>query len=158
MDADRQVARAQANCAAWLALIRACEGTAGPNGYRTLFGGSLFDNFDAHPNIVKTFRWTDGTVGYTTAAGAYQFLFRTWQSVAIPMRLPDFSPTSQDRAAIELTARRKALDDVVGGRVQEAINKCWPEWASLPASQYLQPRRSLQFAANAFANAGGVLA
>lgn len=157
MDADRIVERTQQNIAAWLALIRACEGTAGPNGYRTLFGGSLFDDFSRHPNIRKEFRWTDGTVGYTTAAGAYQFIYKTWWNLQNKLGLPDFSPESQDRAAVELTSERNALSDVAAGRVQEALNKCGPVWASLPTSAYAQPRRTLQFASNAFAEAGGVL-
>lgn len=158
MDADRIVARAQANTAAFLMLIRACEGTAGPDGYRTLFGGELFYDLSQHPNIMKEFRWADGTLGYTTAAGAYQFLFRTWEGLRIKLRLPDFGPDSQDRGAIELICERRAIADVAAGRVQDAMNKCGPVWASLPTSGYLQPRRSQEFAMNAFEQAGGMIA
>lgn len=158
MDADRAVARAQANVAAFLMMIRKCEGTAGPDGYRTLFGGDLFDDFAQHPNITKQFRWNDGTVGYTTAAGAYQFLYRTWIGLAQKLHLPDFGPDSQDRGAIELISERRAIADVAAGRLQNAIDKCGPIWASLPTSRYDQPRRSLQYAADAFTDAGGMLA
>lgn len=158
MDADRYVARAQQNLAAFLMMIRKCEGTAGPDGYRTLFGGDLFDDFSRHPNIVKQFRWNDGTIGYTSAAGAYQFLYSTWVRVARKLRLPNFGPESQDRAAAELINERKAMVDVAEGRLQAAIDKCGPIWASLPSSQYEQPRRSLAFAADAYTDAGGMIA
>lgn len=165
MDADRYVQRAQANVGAWLAMLRLCEvGTTAEIGYRALFGfhpernpERVFESYAQHPNIRFEFRWTNGTIGYTTAAGAYQFIYSTWQSVATPLGLTNFSPQNQDRAAIELTHRRKALLDVEAGRLQEAIDKCWPEWASLPASRYAQPTRSIQFCCNAFAEAGGVI-
>lgn len=139
-------------------MIRFCEGTDGPFGYRTLFGGGLFDDFSKHPNVRRQFLWGDGTVGYSTAAGAFQIIFPTWTGLQQKLRLPDFSPPSQDAAAIELISERRAMADVGAGRLQEAINKCWPIWASLPASQYSQPKRTMQFACNKFAGAGGVIA
>lgn len=158
MDADRAVVRAQANLAAFLMMIRVCEGTAGPDGYRMLFGGELFDDLSRHPNVMKQFRWNDGTVGYTTAAGAYQFLYRTWVALAQKLHLPNFGPESQDRAAAELISERRAMEDVAKGRLQAAIDKCGPIWASLPTSRYDQPRRSVAFAVDAYTDAGGMLA
>jgi muramidase (phage lysozyme) len=146
-------------------MLRLCEvGTTAPVGYRALFRfhpefspDRVFHSFDHHPNIVQQFRWNDGTLDETTAAGGYQISYSTWKSIAEPLRLMDFSPANQDRVATELTFRRKALDDVVAGRIPEAIEKCWPEWATLPASRYLQPVMSLQFCCTAYAEAGGIL-
>ena len=170
MDADRTVlvggdearpsnldALAQSNLNAFLMCVRACEGTAGPDGYRTLFGGKLFDDFAEHPNVRTSFRQTDGTYGFTTAAGAYQIIFSTWDRLRRKLGLPDFSPASQDRAAIELITERNALDAARAGDVREAIGKCWPVWASLPGSTYLQPTRAEAFALNAYTDAGGVI-
>lgn len=85
------------NLRAFLYLIRYCEGTAGENGYRTQFGGGLFDSFDDHPRQAIT-RKLGGKDLTSTAAGAYQFLSRTWDECAKALSLPDFSPESQDRA------------------------------------------------------------
>lgn len=164
-DADRQVEayRRQKNLSAFLRMIRACEGTDAPNGYRYLFGSKyrkekLFASFAAHPNFKQPFTQTDGTTEYTTAAGAYQFIYPTWSAVQTRLSLPDFSPESQDKGAIELIRQRGMLRVVEDGDVEKAIDVLWVEWASLPASKYPQPYRSLDFACNAFCDAGGVLA
>ena len=77
MDADRLAAHAgeRSNLSAFLMMIRACEGTDGPDGYRTLFGGKLFADYSDHPNVRQSFRQTDGTIRFTTATGPYQFIF-----------------------------------------------------------------------------------
>jgi len=148
----------RSNLPAFLLTIRSCEGTAGPDGYKTLFGGKLFDDFSEHPNARASFRQTDGSLGFTTAAGAYQIIFATWERLRVKLRLPDFSPASQDAAATELISERNALADVLAGRLLDAVNKCGAVWASLPSSTYMQPRRSFQFAADAYSGAGGVIA
>lgn len=169
MDADRIVEKylgggggvAYSNTRAFLTMIRACEGTFGPLGYRALFGyresagAPIFDGFADHPQQRFSFHQTDGTLGFTTAAGAYQFIYSTWKRMQAKLALPDFSPDSQDRAAIELIAERGALALVESGAVEDAIGRCWPIWASLPGSTYLQPTRSLTFALDAYGNAGG---
>lgn len=164
MDADRIVQQTQnaPNLAAFLATIRACEGTNGPNGYRALFGyraaadAPVFSDFAQHPDQRFSFRQTDGTLGFTTAAGAYQIIFATWDRLRLALALPNFSPPSQDAAATQLIRERKALDAVYAGDTATAFGRCWPVWASLPGSTYAQPVRSLAFAQQAFADAGGV--
>jgi muramidase (phage lysozyme) len=139
-----------ANVQALLRVIRTGEGTAGENGYRTLFGGRTFDSFTDHPRI------TVKASGYTsTAAGAYQMLASTWDETKRIMGLPDFSPRSQDLAALGRIAARGALDDAKAGRFDAAIQKIAREWASLPGSPYGQPTISWDKARNIFAMAGG---
>jgi muramidase (phage lysozyme) len=149
------------NLVAFLKLIRACEGTDAPNGYRYLFGSTyshevLFDDYSKHPNIRKSFTQHDGTIGYSTAAGAYQIINATWNRIAVKLTLLDFGPQNQDTAAIELIRERGQLANVMEGTVRTAIDVLWVEWASLPSSRYGQPRRSMDFAMNAFESAGGV--
>lgn len=145
---DEMTALQAPNVQAFLRMIRAGEGTAGANGYRTLFGGQLFSGYDDHPRITVT------AGGYTsTAAGAYQILSRTWDGLG----LADFSPASQDLAAVMLIRRRGALADVLAGRIERAILKCAKEWASLPGSTYGQPTISLSRALSVYAQAGGSL-
>jgi lysozyme len=145
-----------ANVAAFLAMIRASEGTAGPDGYRTIFGGRLFDNnFVDHPRVRVPFTQTDGVQNFSTAAGAYQFTVRTWDDLAAKLGLPDFSPPNQDAGAMELIRERNALDDVKAGRFDDAVNKIATVWASLPGSPYPQRTRSRDFVRIAYEQNGG---
>jgi muramidase (phage lysozyme) len=143
------------NLRAFLAVIRACEGTVGDEGYRALFGwrpgnGKVFDSFADHPR--KRIPYGDT---YTTAAGAYQMLASTYDDAKAHTGVTDFSPESQDRCAVYLIQRRGALDDVNAGRLRAAISKTNREWASLPGSPYGQPVRSLDFCERTFATHGG---
>lgn len=141
------------NVQAMLAVIRKGEGTADANGYRRLFGGSLFTSFADHPRVKIT------AGGYTsTAAGAYQFLASTWDETARIMRLADFSPANQDRGAVGRLVYRKALDDVINGRFESAMSKIGKEWASMPGSPYGQPVISIETAMNTYSRAGGAFA
>jgi lysozyme len=143
---------AQKNLKAFLIMIQYSEETLGKDAYRKLYGGGVFDDLSKHPNRPVS-KW-----GITsTAAGAYQILNKTWQGLAQELKLQDFSPQSQDRAAIELIARRKALDDVLAGRFAQAINKCRKEWASLPGAGYNQSEKSAGTLAQVYKAAGGTL-
>ena len=143
-----------ANLQAFLAMIRYAEGTSGANGYRTLFGGGLFDSFDDHPRQFITAS-LGGSPITSSAAGAYQFLMKTWDDVRALLKLPDFSPASQDKAATFLIRRRGALADVYAGRFDAAIAKCNKEWASLPGSPYGQPVKSLTDVRRVYVSSGG---
>jgi lysozyme len=138
------------NVRAFLTLIRTGEGTLGANGYRTLFGGGLFDSFEDHPRIyVKR-----GNLN-SSAAGAYQILARTWDDLRNNgFVLPDFTPANQDKAAIDLISRRNALNYVVNGDFVSAINLLNKEWASLPNSPYGQPVLTMQRALTILAQNG----
>ena len=154
---------AETNRQAFLDVIAACEGTAGDDGYRALFGYTptnrrLFDNgYATHPNIKFPFVQTDGVMNYSTAAGRYQEVFPTFKRLSTKLGTVDFTPATQDRHALELIAENGALDDIDAGRLQAAIDKCGGTWASLPSSHYPQPRRTYEFASSAFTLAGGSL-
>ena len=127
------------NVKAFLALIKYTEGA----GYQTLFGGEKFTSFDDHPRRAIT-KNLGGKPITSTAAGAYQFLSRTWDECANACNLADFSPLSQDIAALFLIERRRALDAVIEGDWKTAIERCNREWASLPGSPYGQPTKTLE--------------
>ena len=126
------------NAQAFLALIRHCEGA----GYTTLFGGGIVENTEDHPRIAIT-RTLGGKPITSTAAGAYQFLSRTWDECVKALDLQDFTPPNQDRAALYLIERRRALPAVLEGDWPTAIERCNREWASLPGSPYGQPTKSM---------------
>lgn len=141
------------NVKAFLQVIRKGEGTGDVNGYRRIFGGQLFSNYADHPRI------TVKKSGYTsTAAGAYQFIISSWDETKNIMGLRDFSPASQDLAAVGRIMARGALDDVKAGRFDIAVKKCAKEWASLPFSPYGQPTISLATARGVYQVNGGVFA
>lgn len=146
-----------ANLQAFLRMIRYAEGTASANGYRMLFGGKLFEGYADHPRIAVTATLGGKTIT-STAAGAYQFLARTWDDIKRAAGVSDFSPASQDRAAAALIRRRGALADVYAGRFSEAVRKCAREWASLPGSPYGQPVKTLAQVTAAYQGAGGWIA
>ena len=129
------------NIEKFLFLITSTEGTDRQGTpYNELFGFSNFTDFSTHPNIRVTKN------GYTsTAAGRYQILKGTYDS----LRMKDFSPASQDKAAIQLIKNAGAYNDVIKGDFQNAIRKTNKIWASLPLSPYGQPtwtmNKALQF-------------
>lgn len=124
-----------------LDLISYTEGTQG-NGYRTAFGGGKLNSLKDHPRYSKSFTQTDGKSNKTSAAGRYQFLRGTWDSVARQYGLRDFSPKSQDLGAVALLFQRGAIPALLKGDYQTAIRKTGAEWASLPSSNYKQNKRS----------------
>ncbi len=132
--ADLETALATPAIRAFLQALRLGEGTKGANGYRTLYGGTLFESFARHPcRPIKAAGIT------STAAGAYQFLAATWDEVAKQYGLEDFTPHSQDLGAVALLYRRGAVDAILSGRIETAVALCAKEWASLPGSPYGQP-------------------
>lgn len=129
---------------ALLNTIRFAEGTWAHGdaiGYRILFGGSLMESLDQHPNRVMRTR------GYASAAaGAYQFMPFTWAMASQALGLNDFGPDHQDQAAIFLIQRRGALPLADQGVLTpELTARLAPEWASFPtlggSSYYGQPVR-----------------
>lgn len=151
---------ADANVRAFLDMIAYSEGTAraGDNGYNVMFGGRLFTSYADHPRQRWPFQDGRGRQLTTSAAGRYQFLAGTWDTLRAKLELPDFSPQSQDLACIELIREKGALADVRAGRVSAAIAKCAPVWASLPGAGYAQPERRLDSLVASFQGAGGIVA
>lgn len=154
---DTDEAFAQANERAFLDMIAYAEGTSSPEGYRMMFGGSLFDSYADHPRRLFAFTDKAGRNLKTSAAGRYQFLSRTWDELQRKLDLPDFGPASQDSAALELIRQRGALPDVRAGRVAEAVRKVAPIWASLPGAGYDQPERKLSQLLSAYRSNGGTI-
>ncbi|WP_354682653.1 glycoside hydrolase family 104 protein [Cupriavidus necator] len=153
---ETDMTQAASNRAAFLLMIRSAEGTAGANGYRTLFGGGLFESYADHPRQVVT-ALSNGKPISSSAAGAYQILRRTWDSIAPRLGLTDFSPASQDAAALQLIRDAGALGDVDAGRFALAVRKVRKIWASMPGAGYGQPEVELNRLQAAYEAAGGVV-
>jgi muramidase (phage lysozyme) len=109
--------------------------------YNVIVGGKRFDDFSKHPGIVGL-RTKEGP---STAAGRYQITKTTYDDFAPKLGITDFSPESQDRIAVEIFKREKALGDIQKGDFEAAINKLGGRFASLPSSKYSQPKKSWDF-------------
>jgi len=152
--AKLQTVLSDRNVIAFLAVIRDGETSHTDDAYRTMFGGGLIESLADHPRKAVTKQLGRQKIT-STAAGAYQFLQRTWDECVDALGLPNFGHQSQDLAAVFLINRRSALEDVIAGRLNNAIAKCNREWASLPGSPYGQPVMTWDRALAVFQRAGG---
>jgi muramidase (phage lysozyme) len=149
-----------ANVQSFLRVVRQGETDQTDDAYRMMFGKKLFDSFADHPRQAFKSKW-----GWTSAAGAYQAMVAvpgkvktdTWGDFIRSCGPHDFSPRSQDLFAVWCIRRRQALEDVLAGRIEQAIRRCNREWASLPESPYGQPTRTMAQALATYQQWGGVL-
>ena len=130
------------------------------NGYDVIVGSSpskpdLFSSYADHPRKLVTLA---GKLNIkSTAAGRYQILARIYDHYKKALKLPDFSPASQDAIAIHLMKERQALEPIEAGDFELAVNRCATAWASLPGAKYGQPINSMQSLKAAYLKAGGTL-
>ncbi len=128
---------------AFLATIRWAEtGTSDKQSYTKLVFNGTFNNFATHPRI-KQCAPINGRKVCSTAAGAYQMLDKSWDDLQSNLGLKDFSPSSQDRMAIEYIRRNKAIRDVEAGNLEIAACKVGRVWASLICNSYDQNAKTL---------------
>jgi muramidase (phage lysozyme) len=150
---DLQAALDNRNVRAFLAMLRYGEGTADDMGYYRIVGGGNAVILDDHPRVLVRLN----PKLKSTAAGAYQILSRTWDGMQHKYGWADFSEESQDECAVALIAGRRALGDVIAGRIKTAIRKCNREWASLPGSPYGQRTETLADALKYYGQHGGII-
>lgn len=128
---------------AFLATIRWAEtGTSGTESYRKLVFNGTFNSFSTHP-LIKQCASINGKKTCSTAAGAYQMLDKSWWDLQPKLNLPDFSPASQDRMAIEYIRRNGAISDIESGHFAKAACKVGKIWASFPCNSYNQNPKNI---------------
>lgn len=130
------------------------------NGYNCLVGSTsaaphLFGSYADHPRQLI---WLPRLNINSTAAGRYQLLARYFDAYKVLLKLPDFSPASQDAIAIQQINERKALPLIESGDFSTAIDRVSNIWASLPGSQYGQHTNKMADLEAAYVDAGGVVA
>lgn len=147
------------NRTAFLDMIAWSEGTSripeSDDGYRVLVGATpgkplTFSSYAMHPDILN--HALD-----STAAGRYQLLYRYWLAYRRLLRLPDFSPLSQDRIALQQICEKGALPLIDAGDFVKAVGLCSGIWASLPGNDYGQHVNTIAALQTAYVNAGGAL-
>jgi muramidase (phage lysozyme) len=114
------------NVTAFLALIRHIEAN---DDYTVIAGGDHFSDFSEHPFVLNPNR--PKLLG-TTASGGYQMVKGTWIMARDALGLTDFSPASQDAAAIWIlqVKRPGAYDAVAKGDFSIAVSLLQNEWES----------------------------
>lgn len=134
-----------------LAQVRAALDTIawaeGGRSYFTLYGGASFSG-SQHPNRAIT------AGAYTsTAAGRYQFLYRTWIEIKNRLGLPDFTARYQDIAAVDLIAQRGQLSKLLASDFEGVMKGLGCAWAALPYATCGQTRRPLDQTMNYYRSA-----
>lgn len=149
------------NMTAYLSMLACSEGTDNGRqptknkGYDVIVGGSLMTSYADHPRKLVDLP----KLGIkSTAAGRYQILSKYYDAYKKQLRLPDFSPASQDAIALQLIRECKAVDDIEAGRIADAIHKCRSRWASLPGAGYGQHEQKLDKLIAVYKAAGGTVA
>ena len=112
--------------------------------YNTMYGGGRFEELNDHPRQNIPIQSGPNAGKTSSAAGRYQFLQGTWDEAKNALGLPDFSPESQDAAAVWLAQRdykartgRDLWNDIEGAKdnpaklnfISGALGKTW---TSLP--------------------------
>lgn len=128
-------------------------------GYNVVVGSTakspiLFSDYSDHPRkLIDLPR-----LGIkSTAAGRYQIMQRYYEAYKISLKLPDFSPKSQDLIALQLIKECKAVQDIEEGKINSAIAKCRSRWASLPGAGYGQHENQISALLTIYQGAGGAL-
>lgn len=130
-----------------LGVIRDAEGTAKyADPYRVAGGGKVtLSSLNTPTFHLWNFTDKTGRQDKSSATGAYQFLQRTWDDLANTYGFTDFSPYSQDLAAIALLKRAGALPYIQRGDYLGALQAAKGVWASLPGAGYNQQERSYDY-------------
>ena len=150
---------------AFLKMLTVSEGTSTSkytknNGYDVIVNGiggepKTFTDYSKHPNVLVT---VNNKGLKSTAAGAYQILYKYWVAYKKQLGLKWFYPEDQDAIAMQLIKECRARDDINAGRIESAITKCRSRWASLPGAGYGQFEHKMDTLVSAYKKAGGTVA
>lgn len=157
------------NLQAFLDTLAWSEGTSTSpatkcNGYDVIVTGvdgkpEILTDFSDHPfNKGRPSKQINSRGLTSNASGRYQFMLKDWAHYKAQLGLPDFSPESQDKWAIQLIKERKALPDIEAGNIASAVSKCRNIWASLPGAGYGQREHSMDDLIARYKAAGGTVA
>ncbi len=157
------------NQQAFLDTISFSEGTCAgkhpttqKDGYDVIVTGAdgvpeIFTNFAFHPFSHGRASKLINKQGLTSnASGRYQFMLRDWKWYSDLLKLPDFSPASQDKWALQLIKERRAMPAIEAGDFETAIRMCKNLWASLPGAGYAQHENQIDDLKAHFRKCGGV--
>jgi muramidase (phage lysozyme) len=121
------------------ALLNAIAAPESDGRYNLIYGGSTFDDYSQHPNRMIPISSGPNVGLNSSAAGRYQFIGTTWNEAANALGLTDFSPESQDKAALWLanrdyrsrTGRDLMSDLATNGMTPQIAAALAPTWEGL---------------------------
>lgn len=119
-----------------------------------------FDDYSDHPFANGRKSLPINSKGLTSnASGRGQIMLYWWRLYKVSLKLPDFSPDSQDRYMEQQLIERKAIPFLLAHDLYSAIEACSNIWASLPGkgNTYNQGTRTLDSLKAAFLLHGGVI-
>ena len=126
---------------AFMDTLAYAEGTK--EHYNYIFTFVTFTSYADHPRRAIC----SGSL-CSTAAGRYQFLSKTWDSLAGSLGLADFTPPNQEKAGLELIRRAGAYNYALKAdtyaNFSAGVKKINTIWASLPGSPYGQPTHTMK--------------
>lgn len=141
---------------AFARAITYAEGTADGEGYFREVGNKNYgENQMNHPGAENVYRYME--TGYNSDAyGRYQMLSSTWASWARQADVPttksgsnrygeayyNMAPQYQDKAMLEYLVRTGLQDDLIAGRVEQAVRKVNGTWSSLPGGSQRNSKTS----------------
>lgn len=99
----------------------------------------LSNSYADHPMRLVSYTLKNGLTTQGSAWGRYQILKRFWPHYKALLKLPDASPVSQDKYAIQQFLEQGALSLFRQGKFVDGIAKISNIWASLPGAGYMQP-------------------
>lgn len=125
------------------------------DGYNVMFSFKLMNSCNVHPNQCLAFGSS-----CSTAAGRYQFLTGTWNSVKSANGLSSFEPENQELGAKYLvnTTRHVTVPSsrpMTASEFSNAMSKLSWEWASLPPGRYGQPVKNSSQMRNMYCSLAG---
>ncbi|MGK7923960.1 MAG: peptidoglycan DD-metalloendopeptidase family protein [Spirulina sp.] len=140
---------------AFLDVISWAEtGSIGEASYTVIVfkGGNRIKNFSTHPfvgggwkaNQNCAFIKRAGKRICSSASGRYQIMDFNYRSLTKNRIIRDFTPASQDKAAIYYLQQKGVLKDIAFGNFERAACKVGGHWASFPCNNYKQPQKKIQ--------------
>jgi muramidase (phage lysozyme) len=137
--------------------IAFAEGTRNhsKDGYNVMFSFKIMSNCNQHPNQCHKFGSS-----CSTAAGRYQFLTGTWNTVKKAKGLGTFEPENQEKGAAYLIATTRKVTvpqsrAMTASEFSNAMSKLSWEWASLPPGRYGQPVKTASQMRNFYCSQAG---